>query len=211
MTAPRGPSGAGGHGYPVVLDLDGRPCLVVGGGPVAARRVDGLVAAGGRVTVVALTTVTAIADNRSVEIEHRPYRRGEVVGYHLVITATGAPDVDRAVVADATAAGVLVNSADGAAPGTALLPAVLRDGPVTVAVSTGGASPALARWLRNRLASAVPAEVGVMVELLDGARRSLQAAGRPTESVDWATLLDEVLPLVEAGRIEEARARLTGL
>ncbi len=211
MTAPRGPSGGGDHGYPVVLDLDGRPCLVVGGGPVAARRVDGLVAAGGRVTVVALTTVTAIADNRSVEIEHRPYRRGEVVGYHLVITATGAPDVDRAVVADATAAGVLVNSADRVAPGTALRPAVLRDGPVTVAVSTGGASPALARWLRNRLASAVPAEVGVMAELLEGARRSLQAAGRPTESVDWATLLDEVLPLVEAGRIEEARERLTGL
>ena len=211
MSAPPGPPAGGAPGYPVVLDLDGRPCLVVGGGPVAARRVEGLVAAGGRVTVVAVTTVTAIDDHRSVEVEHRPYRRGEVVGYHLVLTATGVPDVDRAVVADATAAGVLVNSADRAAPGSALLPAVLRDGPVTVAVSTGGASPALARWLRGRLSSALPAEVGAMAELVDEARRSLQAAGRPTESVDWATLLDEILPLVEAGRIEEARARLAGL
>ncbi len=71
----------------------------------------------------------------------------------LVVTATGDPSVDASVVADAVAAGVLVNRADGDRSGTVQLPAVLRRGPVTVAVSTGGASPALARWLRDRIAA----------------------------------------------------------
>ncbi len=117
--------------------------------------------------------------------------------------------MDRQVIADATEAGVPVSGADGASPGTVQLPAVHRAGPLTVAVSTGGASPALARWVRDRLAAAVPAGVDVLAELLDEARTALREAGRPTESVPWPTLLDEeVGPLVEAGRIEEARAAL---
>jgi siroheme synthase-like protein len=201
---------ADGHGgYPVVLDLVGRSCLVVGGGPVAARRADGLVASGGRVTVVAPTTVADIDANPSLTVHRRPYRRGEVSGYHLVITATGSPDVDRAVVDDATAAGVLVSSADRVTPGSMQLPAVHRVGPVTVAVSTGGASPALSRWLRTRIATAIPEQIAVVCELVDEARRRLREAGRPTESVDWDTVLDEqVVPLVEEGRVEEARAVL---
>ncbi len=169
-------------------------------------------AAGARVTVVAPDTVTAIDANRSLRIERRAYRRGEASEYFLVLTATGAPDVDRAVVADATAAGVLVNSADQATPGSVRLPAVHRDGPVTVAVSTGGASPALAAWVRHRVASAVPGQVGTIADLLEDARRALKAKGRPTESVDWDRLLDEqVVPLVESGRIDEARELLERL
>lgn len=199
-------------GYPVVLDLAGRRCLVVGGGPVATRRAEGLVASGGRVTVVAPHTVAAIDDNRSIEVAHRPYRRGEAADYLLVITATGAPDVDRAVVDDATAAGVLVGSADQTTPGTIQLPAVHRDGPVTVAISTGGASPGLALWLRTRVASALPGGVAVLADLVEETRRRLRRAGRPTDSVDWVAVLDEhVVPLVEAGRVDEARALLDRL
>ena len=124
-------------------------------------------------------------------------------------TATGDPSVDGAVVADARAAGVLVNSADGDRPGTVRLPAVLRRGPVTVAVSTGGASPALARWLRDRIAGSLPPGLETVAELVDEARAERRGSGRPTDSVDWAALLDDVvLPLVEAGRIDEARAAL---
>jgi siroheme synthase-like protein len=196
-------------GYPVVLDLSGRNCLVVGGGPVAARRAEGLVSSGATVTVVAPRTVPAIDDNRLLEVVHRPYLRGEAARFHLVITATGIPAVDRAVIADATASRVLVASADQASPGSVRLPAVRRDGPVTVAVSTDGASPALARWIGDRIAAAVPTKVGVVAALLDEARRSLRRSGRSTESVDWTTLLDDqIVPLVQAGRIEEARAVL---
>jgi precorrin-2 dehydrogenase/sirohydrochlorin ferrochelatase len=196
----------------VLLELGGRSCLVVGGGPVAARRAQGLSRAGARVTVVAPRTAPAIDADPALEVVHRPYRRGEVTGYHLVMTATGDPDVDGAVVEDAIAEGIWVSSADQATPGTVHLPAVHREGPVTVAVSTGGASPAMARWLRDRLVTALPREVAVIAGLLEEARRRLQEAGRETEEVEWATVLDDqVVPLVGAGRIDEARAVLARL
>jgi siroheme synthase-like protein len=203
------------------LDLGGQPCLVVGGGPVAARKVRSLLEAGARVTVVAVEVVPAIAAAAGavsaeeggagsvVAVERRPYRRGEAARYRLVVTATGDPTVDGAVVGEARAAGVPVNSADGERPGTVKLPAVLRRGPVTVAVSTGGGSPALARWLRDRIAASLPPELEIMASLLEEARSELLTAGRPAQAVDWAGLIDdEVLPRLTEGHVEEARAAL---
>jgi precorrin-2 dehydrogenase / sirohydrochlorin ferrochelatase len=211
---PEDPADRPGPDFPVVLDLAGRPCLVVGGGPVAARKVRALVEAGARVTVVAIDVVPAIdsvgvAGSAGVAVERRPYRSGEAAGFDLVVTATGDPSVDDAVVADARAAGVLVNRADRSRSGTVRLPAVLRRGPVTVAVSTGGTSPALSRWLRDRIASSLPAGLETVVGLMDEARTELQASGRSTESVAWNSLIeDRIVPLVEAGRIDEARAAI---
>lgn len=194
--------------YPVSLDLQDRHCLVVGGGPVAARKTAGLVRAGAEVTVVAPRIDPAI-ESLAVHIERRPYRTGEAGAYQLVLTATGVPVVDRAVAADAEAAGRWVNSADDAEHCSFLLPAVHRQGSVTVAVSTGGASPALARWLRTRIAEILGGELGQLARLLEDARRRLRAAGRSTESVDWEGLLDGPLPeLLRRGQADEARALL---
>jgi precorrin-2 dehydrogenase/sirohydrochlorin ferrochelatase len=207
--------------YPVGLVLTGRRCLVVGGGRVATRRAHGLVVAGGEVTVVAPEVsqgILALAgDDRTgsdpgllgtVTVQTRPYRDGEAARYDLVLTATGQPDVDRRVVADATVAGVLVNSADGAVPGTVRLPAVHRDGAVTMTVSTGGSSPALARWLRDRMVGALPDGAATLADLIDQARADLRRQGRATESVDWPPLLEALVPLAAAGRFAEARAVL---
>jgi precorrin-2 dehydrogenase/sirohydrochlorin ferrochelatase len=198
-------------GYPVVLDLTGRRCLVVGGGPVAARRAEGLLAAGARVTVVAPTTVTRLTAGPDLTLEHRPYRSGEAGSYHLVITATGRQEVDHSVVEDASAAGVLVAGADQSAGGSIQVPAVHRQGPVVVAVATGGASPALARWLVRRLSAALPGRLTELAALVEGARRALRADGRSTDTVAWDALLDRVAPLVEAGRTDEAGAILRGI
>jgi precorrin-2 dehydrogenase / sirohydrochlorin ferrochelatase len=201
--------------YPVVLRTEGRRCLVVGGGPVAARKVADLVRCGALVTVVALDVDPAIeglartGGPGSVRVERRPYARGEAARYRLVVTATGLVEVDRAVAADAERAGVWVNSADDAAHCTFILPSVHRDGPVSVAVSTGGASPAMASWLRRRLGQFLGPNFGELAELLDEARHRLMAEGRPTATVDWAALLDGPLPsLVRDGDIEGARALL---
>lgn len=222
------PGGRPGPDFPVVLDLAGRPCLVVGGGPVAAGKARSLVAAGALVTVVAVEVGPAIVDleaqgaqgadgaqggqgadgavGRVVAVEHRPYRSGEAAGFDLVVSATGDPAVGDAVVADARAAGVLVNAAGPGQPGSVRLPAVVRRGPVTVAVSTRGASPAVARWLRDRIARSLPSGLETVVDLVEEVRAELRASGRPTDSVAWDQLLeDQVLPLVEAGRIDEAR------
>ena len=145
----------------------------------------------------------------SVTVRRRPYRAGEAADYRLVVTATGIAAVDGTVAADATAAAVWVNSADDPGRCTFHLPSVHRDGPVSVAVSTGGASPALAIWLRRRAADALGTGLGDLAGLLDEARRRLQAAGRPTSSVDWPTVLDGPLPqLVRDGRLDEARQLL---
>ena len=142
-------------------------------------------------------------------VERREYEPGMAASYRLVVTATGVPEVDAAVADDAERAGVLVNSADDPAHCSFILPSVHRDGPVTIAVSTGGASPALAVWLRHRVARDTGPGMGQLAELLGEARRQMRAEGRSTESVDWAALLDGDLPaLVRSGDLDAARALL---
>ena len=157
--------------YPVNLVVAGRPCLVVGAGPVGARKAEGLAACGARVTLVApalAAEANRLATSGVVAVERRRYRSGEAADYWLVVTATDDPAVNQAVYDDAVAAGVWVNSADDPARCTFTLPAVHRQGPVLVTASTGGASPALACWLRDLLAAQVGPELA----------RSGRSAGR---------------------------------
>ena len=174
---------------------------------MAARKASGLLRCGALVTVIAPAVCAAMTELTPLAIARRDYAPGDAAGYRLVVTATGIPAVDGAVYADAEAAGVWVNSADDPAHCTFILPSVHRDGPVSVAVSTGGTSPALARWLRARLAESGGPGLGELADLLGLARQRLHDAGRSTERVDWAALLDGPLPaLVRAGRTEAARS-----
>jgi siroheme synthase-like protein len=211
--------------YPVGLIVTGRPCLVVGAGRVAARKISGLLACGAAVTVVAPEAHVAIGllagegaftrlTGPYLTVHLRPYEPGEAASYRLVVTATGDPAVDAAVHRDAEEAGVWVNSADDPDHCSFILPAVTRDGPVAVAVSTGGSSPALASWLRRRIADLIgPGPdgpgLGALAALLDDARRRIHARGASTETVDWAALLDGPLPaLVRQGDLDAARLLL---
>ena len=197
--------------YPASLDVSGRPCLVVGGGPVAARKARNLLECGASVTVVAPSLckeMEAMAPGLSA-VEQRPYRNGEAAAYRLVVSATGLPDVDSAVFADADAAGIWVNSADDPAHCSFILPAVHRDGAVTVSVSTGGLSPALASWLRDRLAESCEPGLGDLATLLAEARARLRGEGTRSDAVDWQALLDGPLPeLVRSGDFDNARATI---
>ena len=194
--------------YPVTLDVSGRPCLVVGGGPVAARKARALLDCGARVTVIApsLGRDMEALEPRLNAVQRRPYREGDAASFRLVVTATGLPDVDRAVHADAESSSVWINSADDRAHSSFILPAVFRDGSVSVCVSSGGLSPALSSWLRDRLAAQCEG-VGALAELLGEARARLIQAGLRSDSVNWRQLLDGPLPeLVRAGHLDEARA-----
>lgn len=195
--------------YPVSLDVAGRPALVVGGGPVAARKAASLVECGAVLTVVAPTMVADIetlAARGALRAARRTYRRGEAAEYRLVVTATGLPHVDGQVARDAEAARVWVNAADDVAHCSFQLPAIHRNGPVTIAVSTAGASPALARWLCARLSQAAGTHVGELATMLGAARTRLHAAGRRLEPARWTAVLDGPVPrLLEAGDGETAR------
>jgi precorrin-2 dehydrogenase/sirohydrochlorin ferrochelatase len=195
--------------YPVSLVVRGRSCLVVGGGRIAAGKVRQLVACGALVRVIAPEVDAVIASEAGVAIERRSYERGDVAGHRLVFTATADPDVNRAVHDDAEAAGIWVNSADDPANCSFTLPAVARRGPVTIAVSTGGRSPALATWLRRRFESELGPEYEVLADLLAAERAAIQADGRTTEGLDWQSALDAgMLDLIRAGQVQEARERL---
>lgn len=175
--------------YPVNLDVRDRPCLVVGGGSVAARKAAGLASCGAQVTVVAPVTDAAIDQLDGVRVLHRPYRRGEAAGYRLVITATGDEAVDAQVFADGDAAGVWVNAADDPDHCSFTLPAILRRGPVQVAVSTGGTSPALASWLRDRLSEVLAPELADVAREVARTRAEIHARGLSTEGMDWYEII----------------------
>ena len=206
--------------YPVGLIIAGQRCLVVGGGRVAARKISSLLGCGAAVTIVAPEAHVAMGllagegvfdrlRGPHPELHLRPYRPGEAAGYRLVVTATGDRDVDALVYRDAEKSGVWVNSADDPEHCSFVLPAVTRDGPVTVAVSTGGSSPALASWLRRRIAETIGPGLGPLATLLDDARGQIHARGASTETVDWESLLDGALPeLVRQGKWDEARRLL---
>lgn len=196
--------------YPVSLIMTDQPCLVVGGGRVAARKITGLLRAGADVTVIAPEidpAIEALGNAGRVAIKRRAYQAGDTAAFHYVITATGVRSVDTQVSHDAQAAGVWVNSADDPTNCTAMLPAIYRDGPVSIAVSTGGAAPALSIWLRDQIERVISDRVGELALLLSAARDELHAQGRSTEPIDWMALLDGDLPeLVNLGRIDEAKA-----
>jgi precorrin-2 dehydrogenase / sirohydrochlorin ferrochelatase len=180
--------------YPVVLDLHGAPVLVVGAGAVAARKVAGLAAAGAVVRVVAPEVAPQLDRDHVAELHVRPYEPGDLDGVRLVITATGHVDIDAAVAADATAAGIWVNAADQPDDCTFILPAVARRGPLSVAVSTDGASPALARRLRDRAAPLLTDDAVALADELAVRRAAIRTAGRPSEGVDWPELIYPVVP-----------------
>lgn len=213
MTKPVRYSGPVAPLYPVSLDISGRQVLLVGGGEVAARKAASLVECGALLTVVAPSIVPAIdalEASGQLTVERRPYRCGEASAYRLVFTATGRRDVDGQVATDAEAAGVWVNAADDVPHCSFQLPAIHRDGPVVIAVSTGGASPALAGWLRTRLAEAAGAHVGELATMLGAFRARLHAAGRRVDAARWAALLEGPVPgLVAAHDLEQAH-RLVG-
>jgi len=163
--------------YAAFLDLRQRRCLVVGGGTIAERKIDGLLAAGARVRVVSPTLtprLEALAAADTITHCRRRFRRHDVRGCTVVVAATGVADVDEAVAAAARRARALVNVADVPAACDFILPSVLRRGDLQIAVSTGGRSPALAREIRRRLEGAIDESYAGLVARVGRARTRLR-------------------------------------
>jgi siroheme synthase-like protein len=155
--------------YMACLDLEGRRCLVVGGGAVGLEKAAGLAACGARVTVVSPELDPGFAE-LGVEWRARRYETADLDGVLLVIAATADRAVNERVSADAEARGLLCNVADVPDLCSFILPAVHREGPIAVAVSTGGASPALAKRLRSQIAELVGPEHAELADELRALR-----------------------------------------
>jgi len=201
-----------GHGYPVNLLVAGRRCVVVGAGRIAARKIEGLLGAGAQVHVVApdlVGDVQALRDRGAVTVSQRPFEPADLDGAWLATTATGDPGVDHAVYAAGQERNVWVNSADDPDNCSFTLMSVIRRGDLVVTVGTGGRSPALATWLKERITAEIGPEYEILVEMLADARDAIQADGRSTEDADWKRALDSgMLDLIRAGRVDDAKELL---
>ena len=155
--------------YPLFMDVSGSRCVVVGGGGVASRKVRGLLESGARVVVVSPEVAPEI-EGMDVTVERRPYRSGDLAGAVLAFAATDRREVNAAVAREARENGIPVNVADRPAEGDFALPSVLRRGGLQVAVSTGGASPTLARKIRVAMEPSFAAEWAGIVERFRAAR-----------------------------------------
>jgi precorrin-2 dehydrogenase/sirohydrochlorin ferrochelatase len=199
--------------YPVFLEMNGRPCLVVGGGEVAERKVKGLLAAGAAVTVLSPRLTPELAalrgDGRISHIE-REYRDGDLEGFEVCMVATDDRAVNAQVAGEGRRRGVWINASDDPANCDFILPSVIRRGDVVIAASTGGASPALARRLREELEAYLSEDSALLAELLADVRRELRARRIVVGSETWQRAIDGRLrALLAQGRYDQAKARLS--
>jgi uroporphyrin-III C-methyltransferase / precorrin-2 dehydrogenase / sirohydrochlorin ferrochelatase len=163
--------------FPVFLKLTGRPVLVVGGGAVAASKIEGLLRAGARVTVVAPEIREEIAAH-NVEVERRLFRADDLEGAWYVVAAA-TPEVNRAVALAAEARRVFVNAVDDPPNASAYLGGVVRRGRVTIAISTEGEAPALAGLLREGIDELLPPDLDAWMEIASAERARWREARVP--------------------------------
>jgi precorrin-2 dehydrogenase/sirohydrochlorin ferrochelatase len=162
--------------YPIFTVIKDKPCLVVGGGAVGERKVQDLMAAEARVTVVSRTltpALAALADRGEIRYLPEDFTEAQVEGMALVMAATDDPEVNARVSAAAQTRAIWVNVADAPEYCTFIVPAQVRRGDLTLAISTGGASPALARRLREELQQYFGPEYGPYLDLLKRVRTRL--------------------------------------
>lgn len=196
--------------YPVYLDLVGRPVTVVGGGAVAEEKVEGLVAAGARVTVIAPDLCPALEDlRRQGLIAHVPraYRPGDLAGAMLVLAERIDPDTDRRVFREAEQRGVFANVQDDVPHCSFIAPSIVRRGDLTVAISTSGRAPVLAVRLRQRLEKQLGPEIEPFLRLAAAVREPLarQTPAFEERKRRWYELIDsDVLDLLRDGGDSES-------
>ncbi len=201
--------------FPAFLELCGRPCLLVGAGSVAFRKARLLLDAGADLTVVAPelgSDMAALAGAGKLRHERRAFRASDVSGHWLVVTATGQRDVDRQVFAAATAARVFCNSVDDLANSSYITPAIVDRAPVTVAISSAGAAPVLARRLRAQIEALLPARLGALARLAARYRQRVREriSSLPARRRFWEAVFDgPIASAVFAGHRATAEAALT--
>lgn len=177
---------------PLALRLDDVDVLVIGAGEVGAKKASQLLDAGARVSVIA-KEVRAELPEALQRLELRRYRRGDLAAYSLVVSATGDPATNDLVVAEAKELRRWLNVVDDPERSSFYFMALHRQGDVTIAVSTNGASPALAQAVRTLAAERLPDNLADVASTLREERRRLHESGASSEELDWATRIRELL------------------
>jgi siroheme synthase-like protein len=192
--------------FPFFVDIAGKEGLIVGGGVVALRKIQKLLPFAPLLTVAAPEILPEIAEIKSLTLLHAPFSEEMLTGKFFVIAATDDVDLNHRISALCRQRGILVNVVDDQAACGFLFPALVQDGPLTVGISTGGASPSAAIYLKEHLSAALPEHFGEILEFLE-AQRSCS----PRDNSRWfaalfAACLEAGRPL-EAGELAHFRAQ----
>lgn len=200
--------------YPVSLNIENKPCLVVGGGKVAERKALTLLEYGAAVKLVApvvTETLAELARTGKIDLLEDCYRPGYLEGVFLVVGATDDDAVNASVSADCMGRGILVNIVDVPPLGNFYVPAVVRRGSLQIAVSTDGKSPLLARKIKERLEKDFPVRYAEIVDLIGSLREKiLDAAGNAGEKeINLSRILNEdIMGLLKQGKFDLAKERI---
>ena len=196
--------------YPVYLNLQNRRCVIIGGGAVAEGKIARLRESGAVIRVVspdATPGIRQMAADAVLRWEPRPYRPGDLAGAFIAIAATNDRAVNRAIHKEAEVRGVMLNAVDDPPNCSFIAPSIVQRGPVTVAISTGGASPALARKLRESLQASGELAWADLAGVMAAARARLRQQGLLTavDPEQWqACITPELLQMAQNGRETEA-------
>ena len=198
--------------YPAFVDVRGRRCIVIGGGDIGEEKAIKLLECGAKVTVISPDIndgVRHLADDDKVTWIRREYQQGDLELAFIAIAATSENTVNRRIAKEAQERNVLLNVVDVTHLCTFIAPSVARRGDVTIATSTGGVSPALARKFREELSHSRLLEYADLTPLLSEARTELKRIGITVDPNHWQSCINEdLLDLVQAGRAEEAKELL---
>ncbi|MDD2722400.1 MAG: siroheme synthase CysG [Methylovulum sp.] len=200
--------------FPLFAQLNNRPCLVVGAGHIAARKIDLLLRAGACVTVIALKTSPAIAQlakEQKLTLIEKAFMQDDVEGFMLVVSATDNTETNQSVAAAANARHIFVNVVDNPHLCSFILPAIIDRSPLVVAFSSGGAAPVLARLLRAKIESVIPPAYGRLAQLAEKFRTAVKQRIHAPEQrrIFWETIFQgTVAEQVYAGNEQQAEQQL---
>jgi len=199
--------------FPAFLSIHRKKCVVVGGGQVAFRKVRMLLDCGASVTVISPVLhpdLVELAGKKSIQVIRRNYKAGDLKGSFVVIAATDTKETNRKVRKEAGRVGALVNVIDDPEPSDFIVPSLLRRGDLTITISTGGMSPALAKKIRTRLEESFGEEYALLVSLVDEVRSTLRRKGMRMNAERWqdALDLDLLTHLLRTGHKGKAKAVL---
>ncbi len=194
--------------YPVFLNLKGRRCVVIGGGQIAEGKVLKLIDSGAKISVISPDATQGIrdsADRGAIQFIPRNYQSGDLEGAFLVIAATNDRVVNQEIFEEAENLGVLLNAVDDPDRCSFIAPSIVERGPVTLAISTGGASPALARKLRETLAASPAMDWADATGILSKARKVIKKQQVAVDPQRWqCCMTPELLALAKSGHEDEA-------
>jgi precorrin-2 dehydrogenase/sirohydrochlorin ferrochelatase len=201
--------------YPIFLNIQGKNCVVIGGGNVALRKVKVLLDCGANVKMICPKPhpeIVKLSKERAIHFIQRDYEKEDLRDAAIAFACTDVKKVNRKVAVDAKEAGVLVNVADDPRPSDFIIPSFFRKGNLTVAISTAGVSPALARKIRTKLEKSFGKEYGPLLSIIGEIRSAIKKRGIILEPEIWqeALNLDSLIHLLQAGQREKVKTYLMG-